>query len=275
MPNGDLKYQVSDGRVRQLAMSILNKSSLMKKINGTQIEEYEQYYNETEKDTNLLKLLTLLDLITYEIEGGNTPEIFIRLNAPDKIKRIVEDKVVYINNYVERARDRHYRSVKILDYFFRNLKNDEERWDFVEKYFLGEDIEEKIDQEYKEKGKTERIKEESIEKYINENGKTYNVSDYENWDNIIKNVIEEEKYKYFCNVLKRNNRRIPDYAYTDLEVNKVLISTLFIFLEEKVIVLPEVYSNNVIKKCKEKGWKAIPVNEIENDINLIKGELNG
>lgn len=268
MPNGDVKYQVSDGRIRQLAMSILNKSSLMRKINATNMDEYNQYYNETEKDTNLLKLLNMLDLITYEIEGGNTPEIFIRLNAPDKIKRIVEDKILYTNNYVERARDRHYRAVKILDYFFRNFENDDtERWNFVERYFLGEDIEEEIDSKT-----SETIKEEPISKYINENGQTYDVSDYENWDNIIKNVIEEEKYKYFCYILKNNNIRIPDYAYTDLDVKKIIIPTLFIYLDEKVIIVPETYKHNSMKKCKEKGWKVIPINEIENNINLIKGE---
>ena len=268
MPNGEVKYQVSDGRLRQLAMSILNKSSLMRKINLIPIDEYEQYYSETEKDTNLLKILNLFDLITYEIEGGNTPEIFIRLNAPDKIKRIVEDKILYINNYVERARDRHYRSVKILDYFFKNFKDDNEaRWNFVERYFLGEDVEEKIDSQI-----TNKIKDEPINKFINENGQTYEVSDYENWDNIIKNVVEEEKYKYFCNLLKNNNVRIPDYAYTDLEINKTLIPTLFIYLDEKLIILPESNKYNAINICKEKGWNVIPINEIENNINLIKGE---
>ena len=121
----------------------------------------------------------MLDLITYEIEGGNTPEIYIRLNAPDKIKRIVEDKIVYTNNYVERARDRHYRAVKILDYFFRNFENDDNaRKDFIERYFLGEDVEEEIDEKLNE---TITIKEESIDKYINENGQTYDVSDYGKW----------------------------------------------------------------------------------------------
>ena len=34
---------------------------------------------------------------------------------------IVEDKVIYQNSYVEKAREKHYRAVKILDYFFRNF----------------------------------------------------------------------------------------------------------------------------------------------------------
>lgn len=270
MPNEDIKYQISDGRIRQLAISILNKSNLIKKMNVINDTEYEQYYAETDKDTNLLKILNMFDLITYEIEGGNTPEVFIRLNAPDKIKRIVEDKIVYTNNYVERARDRHYRAVKILDYFFRHFgKDNDARWNFVERYFLGEDIEEEIDKEMNE---TITIKEESIDKYINENGQIYDVSDYENWDSIIKNVIEEDKYKYFCNVLKNSNKRIPDYAYTDIEVNKILIPALFIYLDEKVIVFPESYKYNALQMCKEKGWNVIPINEIESNINLIKGE---
>ena len=138
---------------------------------------------------------------------------------------------------------------------------------FVERYFLGEDVEEKIDSQI-----INKIKDEPINKFINENGQTYEVSDYENWDNIIKNVVEEEKYKYFCNLLKNNNVRIPDYAYTDLEINKTLIPTLFIYLDEKLIILPESSKYNAINICKEKGWNVIPINEIENNINLIKGE---
>lgn len=268
-PNGDVKFVVGDGRARSFAMNVILKSSLRKVLCGLNDVEFSQFYRENNNDARMLKLLSLLDIITYEIEGGNTPEIYIRLNAPDKIERILNDKVLYVNNYVERAQKRHYRAVKILEYFFKNDKID--RWDFVEKYFLGNDVESEIE-EYNNSF-SNKVQSYNISDYIMIDGEnTYSLSDYNNWDEIIDNVLEEEKYIYYCNVMKKNNIRLPDYAYTDIVVKKESIPTLFIFADKNIIVLPEVNRNSTLKICKEKNWTTIPINEIEKYIELLKGE---
>lgn len=42
-----------------------------------------------------LKLLSIFDYISYEILGGEEPEIFIRLNDPQKVKNIVHRKLPF------------------------------------------------------------------------------------------------------------------------------------------------------------------------------------
>ena len=254
----------------------------MQKLRSCDGDEYSLFYLENDKDNNLLKLLSIFDLISYEIEGGNTPEIYIYLNAPDKIKRIVEDRIPYRNNYVIRAAEKHYRAVKILDYFFRNLHTDEERWDFIEKYFLGEDVESDIiDQDDVSQLNTTNKK--FIENYINEN-KKINLSEYESWEDITENLFNEDsndnerrgKYKYFCNLLRKSKKIIPDYAHTELEIgtknNIIRVQTLFIYLEDNIIILPETYKEIEKKKCIENGWKVIIIDELDEKLNLIKGE---
>ena len=53
-----------------------------------------------------LKLLSIFDYITYEVLRGEEPEIFIRLNDPNKIKSIVMGSTYYTNNYVTRAKQK-------------------------------------------------------------------------------------------------------------------------------------------------------------------------
>ncbi len=268
-PNGDIKFQVSDGRARSFGKSVIVKSSLLKVLSKSDKSEFSQFYKEKDEDTRMLKLLSLLDIITYEIEGGNTPEIYIRLNAPDKIERILNDKVLYVNNYVERAKERHYRAVKILEYFFKN--NEIDRWEFVEKYFLGNDVESEID-EYNNLFK-KKVQIHNVRDYIALDGEnTYSLSDYGSWTEVIDNVIEEDKYIYYCNKMKNNNIRLPDYAYTDIVVKKEVIPTLFIFEDKNIIILPELNRNSTLKVCNEMNWITIPINEIEKYIDLLKGE---
>ena len=93
------------------------------------------FYNEF-----ALKILSIFDYISYEIAGGEQPEIFIRLNSPSLIENIVTGKVKYQNDYVKLAFEKHDRDVKILYKFFTELKNDKDRWDYIERYFLGQNV---------------------------------------------------------------------------------------------------------------------------------------
>ncbi len=72
--------------------------------------------------------------------GGEQPEIFIRLNDPEKIRRIVYGEIKYSNGYVTKAKQKHEREVKILRKFFTDPFDDGARWDYVERYFLGDDV---------------------------------------------------------------------------------------------------------------------------------------
>ena len=269
------KYQISNGKLRTLATQILSKASLIKNIRYINNSEYEQFYADNVTDSNALKLLSILDLVSYEIVGGDSPEIFIRLNAPDKIKNIVEDRVIYKNNYVEMAKEKHYRSVKILDYFFRHYNNSQnnERWNFVERYFLGEDIENEIDNIAAVENKIIKHPE-KLEKYIDVNAcETYSLEDYDSWKRISENLVTEEKYKYYCNLLDRENKKIADFAYTDINISGITIKALFIYVNENLIISPEYCGFEVRNKCSEKDWKIIAIDEVEKYLELIPNEV--
>lgn len=143
LESGSQEYILSNSLFGDLALSIIGKSTLLKEISdlvGTKnIVRY--LTNDPENfDMKALKLLSILDIISYEVLGGDSPEIFIRLNDPRKIEKIVYRNIVYYNDYVDAAKEKHNRSVKILNYFFRTLKTDSERWNFIEEYFLGKDV---------------------------------------------------------------------------------------------------------------------------------------
>ena len=274
--NDIVKYQVSNGNLRELGMRILKKSSLLRSFNGMETNELEKFYAENNNDGDLLKLLSLLDLITFEIEGGNNPEIFIRLNAPDKVKNIVEDRILYKNRYVELAKEKHFRSVKILDYFFRKFNNNEndKRWDFVEKYFLGESVEKEINEEENKF----YVKKEPVSNYIDvSDEKTYSLDDYEDWDSIMNGLFKNntEKYLYYCKMLKNNDIRKPDYAFTEFELDGVNINSLFIFEKENLLIVDEYFGFEKTIKCNEKGWTVIKIDKLEENIDLIKRYTNG
>jgi ATP-dependent DNA helicase RecQ len=86
----------------------------------------------------LAYLLEILDLSTYEITGGELPQIFIRINDPQKLNSL--SKGNYTNKVVEIIERSHEKSIKIMNYFFQNSMTDSERWDYIEDYFLGREV---------------------------------------------------------------------------------------------------------------------------------------
>lgn len=268
--NEIIKYQISNGRIRELGMQILKKSTLLKKMALTSANELSNFYNENVADENLLKLLSLLDLIMYEVEGGSEPEIFIRLNAPDKIKNIVEDKIIYRNRYAELAKEKHYRSTKILDYFFRHFDNsqNDKRWDFVEKYFLGENVEEEIESPVLLKKKSI-----SLSKCINlEDSKIQSLKEFKDWDSIIEKLFSDnanEKYKYYCKEMKNLRMKKPDYAFATLKINNKNYEAMFVYEEDNLIVVNEFFGYDKKIECEKVGYKVVVIDKIEEDLEKI------
>lgn len=96
---------------------------------------------DTEKSRQILRLAYVLecfDLGTYELEGGDSPQLFIRINDPLKIQGLTESN--YINEIVEDIEKRHQNSVEIMEYFFNTEMKNDTRWGFIERYFLGEEL---------------------------------------------------------------------------------------------------------------------------------------
>ena len=134
------EYMLSSGNFKEFMCRPINKSQVIANFCDCAGSTYSSYINISEKENVALKLMSIFDYISYEIVGGEEPEIFIRLNDPKRIENIAMDKVRYSNSYVNTAREKNDRDVKILLKFFTELNSDEERWDYIENYFLGRDV---------------------------------------------------------------------------------------------------------------------------------------
>lgn len=71
-------------------------------------------------------------------------QYFIRVNSITRIENIINDKS-YQSEMVRLVRQRHEDAKKRMTTFFTVLKTDEERWDYIEKYFAG--IQEEFDED--------------------------------------------------------------------------------------------------------------------------------
>ena len=113
--------------------------------NELQVVRYRQM-NDAGAQTlfRLGQWLDVLKLGSISAAGGENPMIFIRVNDPAKLERDVRSDY-YRNVLLERTRNKHDVSNKIFDHFFQKNLSDEERWDFVEDFFLGTNIDELLE----------------------------------------------------------------------------------------------------------------------------------
>ena len=88
--------------------------------------------------TRLGYFIELLELGTYEIKGGENPVVFIRLNDPDRIERDATN-IGYKNQLLQKTLQKFEVSNLIFNYFFCRQFSNDERWNFIEDFFLGAD----------------------------------------------------------------------------------------------------------------------------------------
>ena len=107
---------------------------------------YEQLIHSTDitvycdsKD-NMVKLsefLNSLGVADYQRVGGDQPAIFIRINNPYYLNSLIRSRD-YENDILSSIYEKYRFSERIFTYFFTTKMTDEQRWDFIEAYFLGE-----------------------------------------------------------------------------------------------------------------------------------------
>ncbi|QUO41812.1 ATP-dependent DNA helicase RecQ [Brevibacillus composti] len=90
-----------------------------------------------EKTFILLGILEALGLLIYRVNGGDNPEIFMRINSKLQIERSLQDPNKYKNYILENVHLRHETSVAMLTYLFKNQVDNRTFWEHIENYFLG------------------------------------------------------------------------------------------------------------------------------------------
>lgn len=130
-------------------------------------------------------LLEILDIGTYESSGGDNPMIFIRINDPRRI-RIDAKNSDYKNIILENVEKTFQENSEIFDYFLLHSFTNEERWNFIEDFFLGNSIESLITNHHS--NEENNI---DIVSYLEEHsGALENKVDYNK--NNVKNIFEPE-----------------------------------------------------------------------------------
>ena len=89
---------------------------------------------------NIVKLsefLNSLGIADYQRLGGDQPAIFVRINNPYHLNMLIK-KHNYENDILSSIYEKYHFSERIFTYFFTTKMTDEQRWNFIEAYFLGE-----------------------------------------------------------------------------------------------------------------------------------------
>ena len=88
-----------------------------------------------DKQVILGQIIELIEAAECKISSGSHPEFFVRVNNPYAIERINNNQS-YVSRTVSLVGEKHKESYELMGYFFEKLNTDDERWDFIEKYFL-------------------------------------------------------------------------------------------------------------------------------------------
>jgi ATP-dependent DNA helicase RecQ len=85
-------------------------------------------------------LLEMIKVTTVGIVGGESSMISVCINDPKQLS-FDSENTDYSNYLLEDVNRRHKLSLEIFNHFFLRNLNDKMRWNFIEDYFLGEEVE--------------------------------------------------------------------------------------------------------------------------------------
>lgn len=90
----------------------------------------------------LLNLLSMLDCLSFSVEGGGTPCVHICFNDPEHLQRLAASNEY--RNFILDTNERIFEEqIELFTFFFgTDSLTDEQRWNFVEEYFTGTGVEE-------------------------------------------------------------------------------------------------------------------------------------
>lgn len=94
------------------------------------------YCDAKDKIVKLSEFLNSLGVADYQRIGGDQPAIFVRINNPYYLNMLIRDRN-YENDILNSIYEKYRFSERIFTYFFTTPMTDEQRWDFIEEYFLG------------------------------------------------------------------------------------------------------------------------------------------
>lgn len=264
---GKREYQLSNGNFKEYMRRSIIKSSLIRNFQNENNSKYSSYMSLSNNDRSsiALKMLSIFNYITYEIIGGQEPEIYIRLNDPNKVRNIVYGNTYYSNKYVTKAKKKHDRDVAILLKFFKDLKSSEQRWEYIEDYFLGYDV---LQEE-----NTEVIHEKTVtplRKAIDK-GHSFQTTQFKQWAEIITPSFFEGTDLIDAEKIAKSGVPLPDYLNVELKKSDLGDFILFCWSEKDTLICSQDTDNSVIDQFRSYGWHPYRIHEI--DVEALKEDL--
>lgn len=261
---GKSYYSLAHGNFKEFMRRPIIKSRIISNI--TQIADSSSYssylsLSTDETSTIALKLLSVFDYITYEVLGGEEPEIFIRLNDPNKIRSIVLGQTYYANNYVTKAKQKHDRDVEILLRFFNGLQTDVERWDYIEDYFLGYDVLCGV--------KPMNVNPVKMIRAIDREH-SYPTNLFKNWGDMAS--FFDDNDHVIIDKLLALGIVIPEYLETEIKKSEVGNDIVMSWPSKEVLICQQDTSDTVMEFFRLRGWHAYRLYDI--NFEKIKEELS-
>lgn len=252
---GAVNYSlIGSGTFIECMRKPISKSSLVGSLTMSGCESnYTSFVNLMGDETTAkaLKLLSIFNYITYDVQGGEEPEIFIRLNSPEVLRRVIVGSF-YKNSYIKKAKEKHGRDVEILMNFFIALDSSKERWDYIEDYFLGKDV--LAGREKKDINPTKMLK-------LLDKEHSYQTSDMSGWSDI-ENYLTDEDFGYLKPLIEYRIS-IPEYITTILKKSEYGDEILLSWPSRDILICKRNATERAMDFFKSKAWHAYRVDEID------------
>ena len=250
-------YSLTNGNFKEFMRKPIIKSRIVSNISKiSDSATYSSYLSLSTDETSTiaLKLLSIFDYITYEVVGGEEPEIFIRLNDPNKIRSIVMGNTFYSNNYVTKAKQKHDRDVEVLLHFFNDLKEDDERWNYIEEYFLGYDVLCNV--------KPKNVNHVKMSRAIDKEH-SYQTTMFKAWDEL-ENFFDDNE-KVIIKKLVDAGVKIPEYLQTEIKKSEAGNDILMSWPSKDTLICQQDTSDIIMEFFRVRGWHAYRIDDIDYD----------
>ena len=254
---GKSYYSLAHGNFKEFMRRPITRSKIVSNLSRiSDASTYSSYLSLSSDENSViaLKLLSIFDYITYEILGGEEPEIFIRLNDPNKVKSIVMGDMFYSNNYVTKAKQKHERDVEVLLHFFNGLKTDEERWNYIEEYFLGHDVLSNV--------KPQNVNPVKMIKAVDKEH-SYQTTRFNSWEDL--SSFFDENDRVIIKKLIEAEIKIPEYLQTEIKKSESGNDILMSWPSKDTLICQQDTSDTVMEFFRARGWHAYRMDDIDYD----------
>lgn len=129
----NLYFQWVESRLRKVESEIYNSQLYITNDHSNRAKEYGV----------ILGILESIGVLSFEMLGGANSQIYIYVNQVQTLKNIINNPKCYDNRLLDTISERHLVSVKMLTYLYEGEFTNEDRWNLIEDYFLG-NIPEKV-----------------------------------------------------------------------------------------------------------------------------------